>query len=275
MTLALGDHACSVAGSDEARQRIATDFVRQGLRAGDRVCYLSSTASAEAFCTMLAGHDLPVEQSLEGGQLVVAGTESSDLAREQFVVEEMLQLLEQVIDESLALGYRGVRITGEMDWVARADVPASDLVDYERRATDVFATRPAAALCQYDSRLVDSDLLRQVAQVHPTLIEDPMEHATTITAEVAGLRVSGDIDLENHHLLDVALSELHQRLGGDIGECHLELADVSFIDVAGTMRLVRFAQDHPQCTLVLHWPPRCLTEVAAVLWPQQHWEVRT
>lgn len=276
MTLAHGDHACSVVASDAARTRAATEFVRDGIQAGDRICYVSAAASPADLCHLLAEQGLPVERALAEGQLVVATADRSYVARRTFDLEEVLGGMRRFIDDSLALGFPGVRITGEMDWSTRAGVGDADLVEYERRATEVFAGRPALAVCQYDTRVSSPDLVEQVKRVHPTLLEEPSEdgHPATIHEEQGGLCVRGDVDIDSRLLLATALDRLGERIEHEgVAECHLDLSEVTFIDVAGTMNLVRFAQDHPGCRVVLHAPPPCLTQVAEVLWPGRAWEV--
>jgi ABC-type transporter Mla MlaB component len=276
MTLTLGDHACSVVDSDAARQRTATDFVRDGIRAGDRVCYLSAAPSPAGLCHVLAEHGLPVESALARGQLVVTTADQSYVASRTFAIDDVLAMMHQLIDDALSLGFPGVRISGEMDWAARAGISDDQLVEYERRATEVFTGRPALALCQYDARVATAGVLEQVRRVHPTLVEERPEHGHTVTVtdDDAGLSLTGDLDIDSRHQLAAALDRLGARLDAECAaECHLDLAGVGFIDVAGTMQLVRFAQQHPACRLVVHAAPTCLVQVAQVLWPEQRWEL--
>lgn len=276
MTLAHGDHACSVVASDAARTRAATEFVRDGIQAGDRICYLSAADSPAVLRHLLAERGVPVEHALARDQLVITTADRSYLAKRTFDVEDVLHGMRQFIDDSLALGFPGVRITGEMDWSTRAGVNDTDLIEYERRATEVFAGRPALALCQYDTRMTDGAVLEQVKRVHPTPVEErpQQRRGVTLSDDDRELRVDGDLDIDSHHELAEALDLLGKRVDAEgAAECHMDLSEAGFIDVAGTMQIVHFAQQHPRCRLVLHGPPACLTQVADVLWADQRWEI--
>lgn len=77
------------------------------------------------------------------------------------------------------------------------------------------------------------------------------------------LRVAGEIDLSNRHELDEALRAA-ALLGEDI---HLELGELTFIDVGSVTVLVQAAMRLPPGRrMVLHDPPRSLRRIIALCW---------
>ncbi|MEV7007247.1 STAS domain-containing protein [Streptosporangium sp. NPDC051022] len=77
-----------------------------------------------------------------------------------------------------------------------------------------------------------------------------------------GLRVSGEIDRRTRRPWESALEEL-VAAGRDM---HLELSDLTFIDVRGTWLLAEAAHNLPLGKkVVLHHPPYCLRSVLALI----------
>lgn len=83
-----------------------------------------------------------------------------------------------------------------------------------------------------------------------------------------GIRLAGDADLSTIHRLRTALASLPDR-----SVIHVHLADLRFIDVAGTRELVTLTESHPSCRLVLHDPPRTLRRLIFLLWPEASLEI--
>ena len=85
----------------------------------------------------------------------------------------------------------------------------------------------------------------------------------TLLEDRPGLRLRGEADILNAGALRQAITALPAGLR----EVHLELAELAFIDVAGTRQLVALARRPPQPFLILHQPPPSLTHILRLLWP--------
>ena len=88
--------------------------------------------------------------------------------------------------------------------------------------------------------------------------------AITTLAGPAGLRLTGEVDANSHDQLRRALAALPADANPAI---HLELAELRFIDVAGTRELIALTQSHPGLCLILHHPPQSLQRLIGLLWP--------
>jgi anti-anti-sigma regulatory factor len=97
------------------------------------------------------------------------------------------------------------------------------------------------------------------------------QHRTTVLtiaplAQQPGLRLIGEVDLATHDLLADALSSMAVN-GEDV---HLDLSELSFIDLGGATLLVNLATRlGPHRHLVLHRPPQQLRRVIGLLWRDQ------
>ncbi|SDX91057.1 STAS domain-containing protein [Micromonospora pattaloongensis] len=80
-----------------------------------------------------------------------------------------------------------------------------------------------------------------------------------------GLRLVGEVDCATRHILDAAL----ETLCVDAGDVHLDLAELTFIDVGGATSLVLWASRLRQgCRMILHDPPYELRRIIDMLWGQ-------
>jgi hypothetical protein len=270
-----GDHACAVHGSAQWHRRRALDFVREGLAAGDRVCYFVADTSRQTLSDLLEKTETPLARALVERRLVVTSADESYLAAGAFEADRMLDGLNESVDEALAAGFPGVRFAGEMDWIARERLPLGQLVDYEHKVTEFYAGRPAAGLCHYDSRLFDPVVLAEMRNVHPVILLEPSEGAAfELSTKPLGLRIDGEVDVGNHEALRIALETL-EGLGRDLGagDCHLELTGLSFMDLGGVHQLVQFARRFQGGNVVLRRPPTALLRVAGVLDDSPRWEL--
>ena len=82
--------------------------------------------------------------------------------------------------------------------------------------------------------------------------------------DVTGLRLSGEADLCAADSVRSAI----KALPAGRAAIHLQLAELSFIDVRNAGRLVALTSRPAQPWLVLHYPPPMLAKMIALLWPE-------
>lgn len=128
-------------------------------------------------------------------------------------------------------------------------------------------TPPAATVSPRPSADVRSDLPGRVVIAG----DDSASYLLTVerlTGERAGWRLSGEIDISSQERFGGVLSSLTAEQCGVDGLIHLELAQLTFIDLAGTRSLIRAAQqlhDTAAGHLAVHDPPYALRRVAGLL----------
>lgn len=84
------------------------------------------------------------------------------------------------------------------------------------------------------------------------------------TTDPPGLRAVGEIDYATHAVWWAALDAMPST----VGNVHLELSELSFIDARGTSMLVAVAlQLSGGRRIVLHHPPRMLPRILELCWP--------
>jgi hypothetical protein len=85
----------------------------------------------------------------------------------------------------------------------------------------------------------------------------------TVLDGQAGLSLRGEADMLGTDALRSAIA----GLPANVSEVHLELAALSFIDVGCTRELLALARCPARSRLILHQPPRAMTRLIRLLWP--------
>jgi hypothetical protein len=88
----------------------------------------------------------------------------------QFDPDKMIQLLSDETDKALAEGYTAMRATGEMNWSLAGEPGSERLVEYEARLNHFFPNSKCYAICQYDQRQFDSEMLLDILHTHPKVL---------------------------------------------------------------------------------------------------------
>jgi anti-anti-sigma regulatory factor len=239
VTVRAGEHACCHFADAEDRERLAIAFVRDGLRRGDKVVYLFDGDDAAPLLSRLERLDPGVQSAVARGQFEIRRARDAYLPDGRFDPERMLGMLREEHDRAGVEGYSGLSMTGEIP-VALRELPDSEqLGAYESQlASDVDADS-YSILCQYDHGQFGPGLLSDVIEAH-NVDASPELAAIGRDGEVAAardrardvLRLAGELDFGCAQTVsDVLDAHFH-------GPLRLDLADLSYVDVAG-MRALR------------------------------------
>ncbi|MFB4297259.1 MEDS domain-containing protein [Actinomadura sp. NTSP31] len=182
-SMELGDHLCLFFDSEAERRSVMAAYVRDGVRAGHKVIYISDAVPGRDVAAWLAnradtgpdtvgppqdddGFDFAA--ALEAGHFVVRTAEETFLASGRFDPDESLELMATEIDLALVQGYPGVRIAGEARFSLRRWPGTERHGDFERMLDQVFMTTDlkAMAICQFDRRWFDEVRLAELEAGH-------------------------------------------------------------------------------------------------------------
>jgi hypothetical protein len=165
-----GDHYCGIYRTDEDHRRIIVDFVRQGVAKHEKMFYIVNINTAAQIKETLAAAGVEADALVDKGQLVILTAKEAYLKDGQFEPDKMIKLLGEETDKALAEGYAALRATGEMTWALAGEPGSERLVEYESRLNEFFPTRKCYAVCQYDRRRFDSDMLLDILHTHPKVL---------------------------------------------------------------------------------------------------------
>lgn len=165
-----GTHMCLVYSSETERQRIISAFLGAGVRDRECVAYFADKPSVGEAEAHLAAMGCQTEPAASGAGVSVTVAETTYCPHGTFIPEEMLATLRQFYAQTLARGYLGARVSGEMSWATRAVVGSERLAEYEALVNHVLVEHPVTAICQYDVNLFDGRTILDILKVHPMMI---------------------------------------------------------------------------------------------------------
>ena len=250
-------HACAAPDSDEQLWEITAAFLAAGLTAGERVLYLDD-GTVDSVLERLADDRVAVRGPLADGQLtVVDAVETRRMLRGP--VRDAAVGLATRIDDAVAAGYPGFRVTGQLSHgLDRPD--GVELGDFDVAFDRVITGRPARVLCLYDRHRFPDAAVERLCALHdveveaPALYDDNLLRVTRLAP--FRVRLAGEVDHSNRSVLDrLMAATLDDALRSHVAPAELEfdLSSLRFLDVAGAVAFVHAAEGFPEShRLVLH-----------------------
>jgi anti-anti-sigma factor len=245
-----GQHPLVVYQSD-ARERQQTGvWIADALAGGEKVFYTyqSTAHSGKSAIGKLTGVS-DGSAALDSGQLEIidAGQCYADTGGEhQALIELHVALMARARKE----GYARVAMTADG---AALHVMAPDreqLLAYERSLNLLTTDPDVRSLCRYDLRTEQPNLTAQIAGLHYQRVEDVVWSSEQ---QIGKLVVRGEIDMSNAERFAAVL-----HAAAADGVRILDLAETTFMAVAGTARLARFAKflyEHGEELVLVNVPP--------------------
>lgn len=229
-----GDHASWVYDDVSELKAACVDYFNDGLNRSERLVYVGGRAhdSLVGDLAALPGRDALID---DGGLTVLSFRDHLETSG-AFDAQVELEARRNIAESALADGYSGLRVVGDItEFVVRPELLES-LVDFELAADAMMATVPVTALCALD-RGRAGPRWRHVSALH-RIQHSPDRHPTFwLGRSGPRLRLVGEIDISSVSDLDQLLDHLQLTTTGSLT---FELADLAFIDVAGTRRLAVF-----------------------------------
>jgi anti-anti-sigma regulatory factor len=232
-----GEHACCRLAQAEDRRRLALAFVRAGLNRGDRVIYLGAEDDERLFVADLVAADPRAQGAITRGQVEVRSAPAAYIPDGSFDPARMQAALRNERTRTVAGGYPGLSMAGDMSWAL--DVPAGldELAAYEREVTSIMDAR-IAFLCIYDHGRFPAGKLSDLVECHEVDVSPDLAAlgrlgylAASRVVRTPAVRICGELDYVAAEALAGVL-DAHYN-----GSLTLDLADVTFADVAGLRAL--------------------------------------
>ncbi len=157
-----GDHLCCLYRTEEEHRALLTPFLRQGLEQGEKVIYIVDARTEAIINGYLQDNGIAVDPYSASGQLKILTVDDAYMREGVFDPDGMIQLLRREMERALAEGYKALRVTGEMSWALREPSGSGRLIEYEAKLNDFFPGSQCLAICQYDMRLFEPEVLLDV-----------------------------------------------------------------------------------------------------------------
>jgi anti-anti-sigma factor len=193
---------------------------------------------------LLEAGGIETGRPLSGGQLLVHsfGDIYGDLARTDLA--QLVATFRAALSQSLAAGFPGLRITGEMGGSPWPSGSLEGLVRWERMVSQILGEVGIAAICQYDQRQLDEPATAIIAAEHGGVATNGQLLPLALfiaSAPPPALRVEGELDLTNGPVL---ARVIRARLAAS-PRLRVDLGGVAFADVGSLREIYQIAVGLP------------------------------
>jgi anti-anti-sigma regulatory factor len=202
----LGDHAFVYYADDEVRWGVAAAFTGRGCALGQKVIIVPDPAvSREDACQRIADGGAMVEQALASGQVICASMREIIYPDTRFRADQQLLRLRAATEEAKREGYGGLRLYVDMRWTHDLHLDAEPMMAWENSAHDLFLSGEFAAVCGYDRRAFDPDVVEAMRTAHPVALLQRPGELRAYRAE-RGCHLIGDADVATRPSFRAALA---------------------------------------------------------------------
>src|SRR5262245_39792990 len=167
-----GDHLCFCYEKDPAEQMPALiPFIQDGLGRDERFIYVADDQTVEQLTDRLEQSGIPVEHETKKGRLNLWTRAEWRQPGQLSSASKALQV-QQMIDESEAAGFKGVRFAVEMTWTLGPDIEAPQLEHWEATINTLFLGPgfPGRIICQYNRSRLAPEVILAGLYTHPLAI---------------------------------------------------------------------------------------------------------
>ena len=155
--------------SPQNQLEVAATFVKHGLRTGNRCLYFVDTNTRSAVERAFRTAGIDVDRRMENDDLVIE--RGQDAYRQaEFDPDELIVLLADACRESVADGYDGLWVAGELSWCFHTDLTYDHVVGFEADFDAACPDLPVTALCQYDLNQFNDESVAKALWTHEQVI---------------------------------------------------------------------------------------------------------
>lgn len=198
-----GTHLCALEPDGAQLERVAATFVGQGLAAGDQLLYVASGKQGDGLVRLLS-ESLDARHAVRTGQLVTSSFELAYGSSRPDGLDTVADGFRLAAQQARKRGFPGLRVAARMDELTDLLGSTDEVTSWERMATDLQRELQVSSVCLYDtSRLAPGDgaaVAREHDGLAPALDVTPIATFLAVD-EPWGVRVRGEVDLSNRHLL--------------------------------------------------------------------------
>jgi len=131
-------HVCAFFHSKDEEYDVLLPFIKEGMEQGDKACHIVESGTRTTHRRRLQEAGIDTVNAERRGQLDILAWEDAYLRDGHFNQHRMLALIEKVLMDGKAHGFRLTRLVANMEWALQDRPGVSDLVEYETRLNYVL-----------------------------------------------------------------------------------------------------------------------------------------
>ncbi len=165
-----GSHICQLYSKVTEIPGVTARLMRVGLSLSEKCLFAAAPTQVKELTDELRKLQVDVESLLASGQLVLHEDREIFLANgKRFDPYYLLSLHQTFIAQALREGWRAVRISIDMTWLAKDLATPEQILKYEAASDAVFTFQnaPIIALMHYDHSKLVTSLVVEMIKLHP------------------------------------------------------------------------------------------------------------
>jgi two-component system, sensor histidine kinase PdtaS len=160
-----GSHFCHFYKTADDLSETLIPYFKTGLEENDACVWVTAEPYEKARAlSELNTHVAHLERRIAAGQLQVLGHDEWYALHGAKSRTDVAQVWIAAKDNAVSAGYRALRLTGNTAFLERSDWDG--FYEYETVLREAFARQKLVALCSYDSRRCDADIVLDVVHAH-------------------------------------------------------------------------------------------------------------
>jgi len=166
------DHVIMFYSKPEDKHQVLFTYLKAGLDQGEAAAYVAGEESRDQIREAMKQFGIDVDRFEESSALHVIDYKDWYVIGGKFKASKTIGLWKKLYDESVAKGFKGLRVTGEMACFFKHGM-VKGLLKYEKTLHKVLEF-PMAAICAYDTNIVAKEgggkLYFDLIKAHGTVI---------------------------------------------------------------------------------------------------------
>jgi len=166
------DHVIMFYSKPEDKRHVLFTYLKAGLDQGEAAAYVASEESSDQIGKAMKRLGIGVDRFEKSGALHVIDYKDCYIIGGKFSTSKTMEFWKKLYDESIAKGFKGLRVAGEMACFFGHGM-VKELVEYEKASHRVFEL-PMTAICAYDTGVVANEgrgeLYLDLIKAHSTVI---------------------------------------------------------------------------------------------------------
>jgi sugar-specific transcriptional regulator TrmB len=147
------DHVVLFYDSCELKHEVLFNYIKTGLEHGEATKYVCSEQTPDEIRNAMQEFGIDVELHERTGALQVLDYTDVYIIDGNFSIDDVMETWENFNTESRALGFSGMRVTGEMACFFKHNL-INELMEYERALHTVLEI-PITAICAYSTKILE------------------------------------------------------------------------------------------------------------------------
>lgn len=168
----LGRHIVSVAEDASAQLDLLAPIFRAGLGSECQCLFIADRTPPQTLEASLGQRGCDIAGYLETGQFVIETSDQLYLRGGCFEPDRVLAAFAEATAAAGKSGFRGLCVSGELNWLCRGMPGSERVLEYEFRVNYLDGADSATLVCLYDGRTLPGWIGRELDKIHPLVHRD-------------------------------------------------------------------------------------------------------